>query len=146
EGELAAKLHLIPLSCTIHGTVFPMGGISSVATWPEYRRQGMIKHLLRHALHHMKKNGQTVSFLAPFSFAFYLKAGWGLTVANRRYTIPMAHFDRDGHDKGYVRRSHVYPPAVNAMYNTHSKTYTGMRTRDESLWNERVSKDRDHLA
>src|SRR5699024_8042399 len=146
EGELAAKLHLIPLSCTIHGTVFPMGGISSVATWPEYRRQGMIKHLLRHALHYMKKNGQTVSFLAPFSFAFYRKYGWELTFAKKRYTIPMAHFKRDWHEKGYVRRSHVYTPALNAIYNTYAKNYTGMLIRDERWWNERVLKDRDHIA
>src|SRR5690625_7337892 len=72
EGEeLAAKLHIIPLTSYIDGKSINMGGISSVATWPEYRRKGMVKELLRHALQDMKENEQHISFLHPFSFSCY---------------------------------------------------------------------------
>src|SRR5699024_9273156 len=67
EDQLAAKMHVIPLSSYIHGKEFKMGGISSVATWPEYRRQGKVKDLLYHGLQQMKQDGQTISFLHPFS-------------------------------------------------------------------------------
>src|SRR5690625_1180692 len=76
EGEeMGAKLHIIPLASYINGKTFNMGGISSVATWPEYRRKGLVKKLLSHALHDMKKNEQHLSLLHPFSFPFYHKYG-----------------------------------------------------------------------
>ncbi|TKH33755.1 GNAT family N-acetyltransferase, partial [Paenibacillus polymyxa] len=37
---------------------------------------GMVSRLLTHALEEMKTAGQSLSFLHPFSFAFYRKFGW----------------------------------------------------------------------
>lgn len=71
DGNLAGKLHIIPLEVTIQGKKFMMGGISSVATWPEYRRLGIAKKLLYHALVKMKEQGQVLSYLHPFSVGFY---------------------------------------------------------------------------
>src|SRR5699024_10388426 len=103
---------------------------SSVATWPEYRRQGMIKHLLRLALYYMRENGQTVSFLAPFSFAFYRKYGWELAFSEKHYSIPMAHLQKSWDAKGYVRRISRDTSLLNRIYNTYAKNYTGMLIRD----------------
>src|SRR5699024_2098022 len=89
DGSIAAKLHLIPLTIMINGKPFKMGGISSVATWPEYRRQGMAKKLLFHALNHMKAAGQTITFLHPFSFGFYRQYGFEHTFNLKHYTIPV---------------------------------------------------------
>src|SRR5699024_8661840 len=122
---IAAKLHLIPLSSYIHGHSISMGGISSVATWPEYRRQGMVKHLLKHVLTYMKQHGQTISFLHPFSFAFYRQYGWEYTFTEKKYAIPLKNLKRNWEVNGYVRRvqSNLYP--LKKVYEDYAKQYTG---------------------
>jgi predicted acetyltransferase len=42
DDKLAAKLTILDLQTWIHSKNFAMGGIAGVATWPEYRRKGMV--------------------------------------------------------------------------------------------------------
>ncbi|MFD2043138.1 enhanced intracellular survival protein Eis [Ornithinibacillus salinisoli] len=142
----AAKLHLIPLSCYIGGKAFKMGGISSVATWPEYRRKGIVKELLAHALKYMKENGQTISYLHPFSVPFYRKFGWEIAFNEKSYTIPMEKLKKNWDGHGYVRRMSPDYNILNQIYSEYAKAYTGMLVRDEKWWEQRVLKDSMHIA
>lgn len=146
EEKLAAKVHMIPLTCFIGGETFEMGGISSVATWPEYRRNGMIKHLLAHTLQYMKQAGQTVSFLHPFSFAFYRKYGWEHVFNLKNYVIPMKKMKGVWSGKGYVRRSRIDTPELNAIYTDYARKFTGTLARDDKWWQQRVFKNEEQLA
>lgn len=141
EDRLAAKIHIIPLTSYVNGKLFEMGGIASVATWPEYRRQGIIKSLLFHALQEMKKSGQTISFLSPFSIPFYRKYGWELAFADKEYDIPIGHFKHDWKAQGYVRRTKRDIPLLHDIYTIYAKGLTGMLTRDEKWWKQRVLAD-----
>src|SRR5699024_2357737 len=78
DNELAGKLHIIPLAVFIQGTRFSMGGISSVATGPEDRRQGVAKNLRKKSLSDMKEEGEVVARLHPFNVGFYRRYGWEL--------------------------------------------------------------------
>lgn len=146
NDQLAAKLHLIPLSTYVSGREFKTGGISSVATWPEYRRQGMVKHLLKHALIYMKENGQSISFLHPFSVPFYRKYGWELTFTNHHDTIPLKMLKKDWQGNGYVRRDNIDLELLHSIYTTYAKRFTGMLVRDEKWWEQRVLKGNWHIA
>lgn len=147
DGEkLAAKLHIIPLSSYVNDKSFEMGGIASVSTWPEYRRQGIIKQLLFHALKEMKKRGQTISLLAPFSIPFYRKYGWELAFIDKKYDIPIGHFKRDWQVQGYVRRIKNDIPLLHRIYTLYAKEFTGMLVRDEEWWKRRVLTDSSHVA
>jgi predicted acetyltransferase len=147
EGEaLAAKLHIIPLAAYIDGTPFEMGGISAVATWPEFRRNGMVKELLRHALYDMKENGQHLSFLHPFSFPFYRKYGWEQAFTQKRYSIRVRELKKDWGASGYVKRTTEDIPLLHQLYTTCATSYNGMLTRDESWWKQRILKDKTHIA
>ncbi|GAB3795631.1 GNAT family N-acetyltransferase [Virgibacillus kimchii] len=147
EGEeLAAKLHIIPLSCYIDGAPFKMGGISSVATWPEYRRKGMVKELLQHALHEMKENGQHLSFLHPFAFPFYRQYGWEHGFTRQHYNIPVKKLKKDWGASGYVKRVSKDISLLHRVYTPYAKNYNGMLTRDEAWWEQRVLKDKFHIA
>lgn len=147
EDRIAAKMHLIPLSCYIHGRKYQMGGISSVATWPEYRRQGIVKDLLQHGLKQMKQQGQTVSFLHPFSVPFYRKYGWELTFAEKKYTIPVEKMQGSWQNaSGYVRREHGNISMLNQIYSDFAKRFTGMLIRDERWWEQRVLRKKPHIA
>lgn len=146
EGKLAAKLHLFPFHCFIHEKPFAMGGVCSVATWPEYRRQGSVKALLRHALLHMREVGQTISYLHPFSFAFYRKYGWEMAFMNRRYTIPLQQLKRDWQGNGYMQRIEADIPLLNSIYTDYAKKYNGMLARDKNWWEWRILKGRPQIA
>lgn len=141
NNELAAKIHIIPFECYMNSHVFKMGGIASVATWPEYRRQGMIKHLLYRSLLEMKKEGQTISFLAPFAFDFYRKFGWEFTFMNKHYEIPIESLRQNWSPKGYVRRIQPDIDLLHKIYTQYAQQYTGMLMRDYQWWNSRVLKD-----
>ncbi|MFD1363563.1 GNAT family N-acetyltransferase [Lentibacillus salinarum] len=146
DDRLAAKLHLIPLACYINGKTFDMGGISSVATWPEYRRQGAVKQLLYYALKHMRTNGQTLSFLHPFSFAFYRKYGWEHTFSQKTYTMPIDRLKREWGAKGYVRRMNDDIPALDSIYTAYAKQFNGTLVRDDKWWTQRVLQGKWHQA
>lgn len=146
DGELAAKLHIIPLAAYIDGIPITMGGISSVATWPEYRRKGIVKELLRHALHDMKENKQLLTFLHPFTFPFYRQYGWEHVFTEQQYSIPVNELKKDWGARGYVKRIRADIPLLHKLYTAYAKTYNGMLTRDESWWKQRVLKDKNHIA
>lgn len=146
EDELAAKLHLFPFTCYINGEKFSVGGVCSVATWPEYRRQGSIRALIQHALQHMRSAGQTISYLHPFSVAFYRKFGWELTFANHEYTIPLPDLKRNWECHGMVRRLDADIPLLHKIYTDYAKKYNGMLGRDENWWERRVLKGDPQIA
>ncbi|WP_010529085.1 GNAT family N-acetyltransferase [Lentibacillus jeotgali] len=146
NNQLAAKLHLIPLSCYINGETVEMGGISSVATWPEYRRQGAVRGLLHHALHHMRKHGQPLSFLHPFSFAFYRKFGWEHTFSEKTYTIPITVLKRNWKTIGYVSLIENDIAALHTVYTEYAKQFNGTLVRDEKWWKQRVLRGDWHKA
>ncbi|WP_152657657.1 enhanced intracellular survival protein Eis [Oceanobacillus sp. CFH 90083] len=140
EGEnLAAKVHLIPLETRIHGQVMKMGGIASVATWPEYRRNGAVRQLLTHAIGEMKKAGCLISYLAPFSVPFYRKFGWEMTINEMQFTIPMEHIPKFKDVTGYVRRMKKDEEAIlKEVYQAYTEQYTGMLVRDDHWWKYKV--------
>ncbi|SDR14420.1 GNAT family N-acetyltransferase [Virgibacillus salinus] len=146
DDQLVAKLHLIPLSCYINGKAFEMGGISSIATWPEYRRQGSVKHLLHHALKHMKEQGEVVSFLHPFSFSFYRKYGWEHIFSEKKYTIPLENLKRKWGADGYIQRVDSEISILHKVYTEYAKQFNGTLVRDEKWWEQRVLKGDWHKA
>lgn len=136
--ELAGKVHIIPFHCYINGETFKMGGIASAATWPEYRRQGIIKQLLYRSLIEMKSSGQVVSFLHPFAFSFYRKYGWELTFINKHYEIPIELLKRKWNTEGNVRRIHNNISLLHKIYSKYAKQYNGMLVRSRKWWKYRV--------
>lgn len=140
DNELAGKLHIIPLEVFIQGTRFSMGGISSVATWPEYRRQGVAKKLLKKSLSDMKEKGEVVSLLHPFNVGFYRKYGWELAFNRKKYSLPIEKLKRDWKTAGYVRRNQDVK-LLHDIYTDYAKSYNGMLVRDEAWWKQRVLTD-----
>ncbi|MBN8208790.1 GNAT family N-acetyltransferase [Bacillus sp. NTK071] len=141
EGEeLAAKLHLIDFETWLAGKTYAMGGIASVATYPEYRRGGRVAQLLRHALSEMKNKGQTISFLHPFEISFYRKFGFEVLSSWKKLKLKKEDFQPLPRVSGRVRRiplEQVYE-TLNPVYETFAKRFNGMLVRTEQWWKERV--------
>lgn len=76
DGQLAAGMINHRLVQNVRGVRKPMSGIGNVATYPEYRRQGLIRALFEAVFADMREQGQAVSGLYPFSEPFYRKFGY----------------------------------------------------------------------
>ncbi|MFK3961101.1 GNAT family N-acetyltransferase [Guptibacillus hwajinpoensis] len=141
EGdELAAKLHLIDFETWIAGKKFAMGGIASVATYPEHRRGGRVARLLQNALLEMKNKGQTISFLHPFQIPFYRKFGFEVLNDWKKLNFKKEDLKLLPRVNGKVRRialEYVYE-TLNPVYEEFSNRFNGMLVRTESWWRERV--------
>lgn len=145
EGNLAARLSILPLSVWINGNPMEMGGIAAVATWPEYRRGGKVAKLLGHSLQVMRGNGQTISMLYPFDFAFYRKFGWEIYVDYKTYELTKDQIPRFEPVFGKVKRTEDRA-LLNGMYEEYAQRYNGMLRRDEAWWKDRLSNAKKGVA
>ncbi|MGG0240365.1 GNAT family N-acetyltransferase [Bacillus rhizoplanae] len=136
EKELAAKLHLIPFEIFLGEEKFKMGGIAGVATYPEFRRNGYVKKLLKHALETMRQDGYSVSMLHPFSVSFYRKYGWELFANRLVCTLSKADLIMKEQVSGSIKRfnkeSHLNE--IEIVYEQFAKRYSGMLVRDKDFW------------
>lgn len=141
EGnELAAKLHFLPLEVFFAGKKVKMGGLAGVATYPEYRRKGLVKDMLTFTLEKMKKEGYSLSMLHPFKVSFYRKYGWELF--SRRLKSILTSDDLvikkrvPGSVKRYTKESHH--SEIELLYDVFAERYTGMLVRDREWWEQSV--------
>ncbi|MCC3377459.1 enhanced intracellular survival protein Eis [Cohnella sp. REN36] len=137
SGRLLSGLYLLPLEAWVQGRKLRMGGVAGVATWPEARRHGCVKQLLIHTLGIMREQGQTISMLAPFSFPFYRKFGWEMTVTRKQYEIEKSHFPKRAEASGTVERVAKDTAIVAPVYARYASRYTGPLVRDEEWWDRR---------
>ncbi|WP_165861426.1 GNAT family N-acetyltransferase [Paenibacillus paeoniae] len=139
DGQLAAQAAVLNLQTYIAGRPFQMGGVAGVATWPEYRRQGLVGKLLVHALQEMRVKGQTLSFLAPFAFGFYRKFGWGTYTDAKTYTLLVNQLPKRTTYSGKIERVSGYE-RVAEIYEVYASQFNGSLQRSPLWWERRVSK------
>ncbi|WP_036718137.1 GNAT family N-acetyltransferase [Paenibacillus harenae] len=140
DGQFAAQAIVLELETFIGGKRFAMGGLAGVATWPEYRRQGLVAKILIHSLEEMKGKGQTISFLHPFAFAFYRKYGWETYTEHKVYTIKSEQLPPRKPYEGRMERYNGSSSLLNSLYETYASRYNGTLVRTEQWWKNRISK------
>ncbi|MFD0590517.1 enhanced intracellular survival protein Eis [Paenibacillus sp. GCM10027627] len=138
DDKMAAQACVFDLQTYVGGKLFEMGGVAGVSTWPEYRRQGLVEKLLVHSLIEMKKKGQTLSFLAPFSFSFYRKYGWSTFVEEKSYTLDVKQLPPRMPMPGKVERLDG-PERLYPIYEQFASRYNGSLKRLPLWWEQRIS-------
>ncbi|WP_223067712.1 GNAT family N-acetyltransferase [Paenibacillus caui] len=146
NGELQARLMLLPLQIYIQGKAFEMGGIAGVATWPEMRRKGLVSRLLFHALTKLNEQGRSISCLHPFSIPFYRKFGWEVYTDYKKYILPVDKFPAKTQAEGAVKRDIKDISLLDRVYHLFAKRYNGMLVRDASWWEQSVLDEEMHTA
>ncbi|MBB6675007.1 GNAT family N-acetyltransferase [Cohnella nanjingensis] len=136
-GRLLSGLSLLPFEAWVQGRKMKMGGVAGVATWPEARRHGCVSRLLAHSLGVMREQRQTISMLAPFSFPFYRKYGWEMTVSRKQYEIEKSHFPKREETEGTVERVQKDTALIDPVYARFASRYTGTLVREEAWWADR---------
>jgi predicted acetyltransferase len=148
EGQLAAKLHIIPLGVLINGEEWKMGGIGGVATYPEYRRGGYVKSLMQESLKQMQQEGQFISLLHPFDISFYRKFGWEILSDIKKITIEKVNLIILGAQQGSIKRStkETHNANIEWVYRQYSRNYMGMLVRDTKWWENHVYDEDSEVA
>lgn len=90
DDELVSICKLYSLDATIRGEWTAVGGLGSVATPPEHRRQGYSRVALRGALRDYRERGTDFVALWPSTVRFYRGLGWGTANWKRRTEVPPA--------------------------------------------------------
>ncbi|TDQ42290.1 GNAT family N-acetyltransferase [Aureibacillus halotolerans] len=139
QGHLASVARIHPLSVFLDGELVNMGGIGNVATWPEYRRNRYVSHLITHVLTLMKQEGNVVSFLAPFSFPFYRRFGWESLVTRKHYEINKDNLPTSVFVTNYLlkRMESRFSEELQHVYTAYAKRYNSMLNREKAWW-ERI--------
>ena len=90
EGQIVSMIHLNPFQMRIGERLYDTHYIVAVATDPKYRKQGLMRKLLNHALQVMEKHGEPFTFLMPaaeeiykpFGFSFVYEQACGMVQGN----------------------------------------------------------------
>lgn len=135
-GEMVAKTHIIPHHVTIAGREFAMGGIASVATYPEHRRKGLVNRLMEKAVLQMRADRQVLSYLHPFDVSFYRKYGYEMMSSYKNVTVLAHDLKGYGGVKGTIKRGAPEPivSALSEVYHRYCRKFTGMLVRSDKWW------------
>ncbi|WP_154661581.1 GNAT family N-acetyltransferase [Bacillus ndiopicus] len=152
-SKVVGQVLVLPLNMTIHNKNYKMGGIAFVASYPEYRQQGIVKKLMIESLNQMRANGQTVSVLAPFSVSFYRYFGWELFFEKLNYTIPPEKFPALGKKLDVIKRmsfewlDEELFQQLKAFHNARALVTNGSMLREDAWWNRLASRQpNSHFA
>lgn len=140
EGQLAAKLHLLPFHIYIGDQKIKMGGIAGVATYPEFRRSGFVRALITKALEDMRANGYSVSMLHPFYVDFYRKFGFELFANRVTSTFKKSDLKMLKQVPGVIKRfsKEEHSDVIESIYERYAQRYAGMLERNSQRWFEAV--------
>lgn len=89
-ATMMATMTVVPWRARFDGHDVGMGGIGGVATLPQYRRGGAIRGCFQAALADLYANGALLSYLYPFSTAFYRQFGYELACDWTRWRLKLA--------------------------------------------------------
>lgn len=90
DRTMMATFCVIPWRASFDGHEVTMGGIGGVATLPQYRRGGAIRRCFEAALPDMAARGMALSYLYPFSNAFYRRFGYEIACDEVRWRLKLA--------------------------------------------------------
>jgi GNAT superfamily N-acetyltransferase len=137
DGRLVCSVTCHPRPSYIAGRIVSAVCVGSVCTHPSYRRQGLLRQVLKEAADWMKSQGVLWSFLYG-NEAVYGGSGWKhLTSWSLSVDMPLR--------EGFGTRITARPASAEAdaatlmsIYEQFNGTLTGPTARDESYWRSRV--------
>ena len=146
DGEkLASQVAVYSMQVNIHGKIFEMGGITGVGTYPEYSGLGLVKGILLKSLEEMRRKGQTISYLYPYSIPYYRKKGWEIISDVMTFTIKDTQLPKKQEVGGYVTRLPQDNEDVRVVYDKFARKSHGALIRKNIEWSEYFRWDSDEM-
>ena len=137
DGEkLASQIRIYPMQVNIFGQMYKMGGVTGVATYPEYMNLGLMSSLIKTALNSMRENHQCVSMLVPYMIPYYRKKGWEIVTDKMTYTIKDTQLPKRREVSGMVERVGIDSEDLRIVHNAFTRMRHGALKRNELEWEE----------
>lgn len=136
QEKLASQLAVYPMRVNIHGEIYDMGGLTGVATYPEYANAGLMHSLMKKSLEDMKERGQTVSFLYPYSIPYYRKKGWEIVSDKMSFTIKDTQLPKRVEVSGMVERVDIEHIDIKKIHDNFANVRHGALIRRQLEWEE----------
>lgn len=137
DGEkLASQISVYPMQVNIFGQMYKMGGVTGVATYPEYMNQGLMSTLIKTALDSMRANKQCVSMLVPYMIPYYRKKGWEIVTDKMTYTIKDTQLPKRREVSGMVERVGIDSEDLRTVHDVFTRMRHGALKRNELEWEE----------
>ena len=137
DGEkLASQISIYPMQVNIFGQMYKMGGVTGVATYPEYMNLGLMSSLIKTALNSMRENHLCVSMLVPYMIPYYRKKGWEIVTDKMNYTIKDTQLPKRREVSGMVERVGIDSEDLRIVHNAFTRMRHGALKRNELEWEE----------
>ncbi|WP_059105730.1 GNAT family N-acetyltransferase [Shouchella shacheensis] len=147
SGEkLISQMVVYPFNVNIHGKPFKMGGVTGVGTYPEYAGYGLMNDLMKTSLLHMRKRGQTISYLFPYSIPYYRKKGWEIISDVITYTVRDTQLPKPYELPGHMERVANDDADIKKAYQAFSKKVNAAMIRGDLAWEEHFKWEKDDLT
>ena len=134
--KLASQIAVYPKKMNIHGVKYKMAAVTGEATYPEYSNLGLMNDLMIKSIENMKKEGQSISVLYPYSIPFYRRKGWEIISDKMSFTIKDTQLPKTITNKGRVERVASDSEDLIELYNKFSYTRHGALIRGDLEWEE----------
>jgi predicted acetyltransferase len=142
DSKICACLDYFPFRAMLNGSQVGLAGIGGVVSLPEERRKGHVCALFKRMLEESRENGDTLSYLFPFSNVYYRQFGYESCMTKNDTSIPISAFQgiKDG---GNMR---MYFPGddsgpLREAYNRFAADKNFMIIRSEDAWKKRLDAD-----
>ena len=122
-----------------------MGGITGVATYPEYAGRGLIHSLMRRVLDYMNKQQMPLSFLCPYSIPFYRKMGWEICSDQLTFNVKDVQLPKARPVSGMVERVSLDSEDYHNVHSYFAFQQHGCMIRDALSWEEYWRWDNDDM-
>lgn len=136
NDTLVSQVAVYPLQVQIFGNTYQLGGLTGVGTYPEYSNMGLMHKLLEQALKNMRKRGQYICYLYPYSIPYYRRKGWEIVSDKIFYEIKDYQLPQNRQVAGDVRRVKSDSEELKETYHRYAIKTHGAILRDELAWNE----------
>lgn len=136
EDQLVSQICIYPCEVNIHNRIFKMGGVTGVGTYPEFAGMGLMNDLIHRALEKMRKAGQYISYLYPYSIPYYRRKGWEIMSDHITFELKDTEIPQTIDVPGHVERTSVGNPIVREVYDRFARTTHGALIRNDFEWVE----------
>ena len=145
KEKLASMIVVYSMKVNIHDEIMDMGGITGVATYPEYTGRGLIHSLMKHALNYMHEQQMSISFLYPYSIPLYRKMGWEIVSDKLSFTVKDTQLPKPRPVTGMVERVSLDSEDYHNVHSYFALQRHGCLIRDSLSWEEYWRWDNDDM-
>lgn len=146
RDTLVSQIAVYPLKMNVYNTVYPVGFVTSVCTYPEYTGHGLMKQLMQKSLEHMRRKNQSLALLFPYSIPLYRKMGWEIISNKITYTVKDRQIPEKASAPGYVRRVDWEHEDFRNLHTQFAAVTHGCLFRNSLAWEEYWRWDEDDTA